>query len=60
MLKESIRGTFFAIQANFCFNDMNFTDAKIWQGSRNQQKQFVQKTIINRIVLYSINKKDNS
>ena len=28
MLKESIRGTFFAIQANFCFNDMNFTDAK--------------------------------
>ena len=59
MLKEPNWSDFFAIQANFPFTDRNFTEVKFDEYCLNEQKQFVQKTSINKIVLYSIKKKDN-
>ena len=58
MLKELIEVSFFAIQANFRFTDTNFTEAKFDNGPLNKKKYFVQKTSINKIVLYNIKKKE--
>ena len=58
MLKELIEVSFFAIQAKFRFSDTNFTEAKFDKDPLNKEKQFVQKTSINKIVLYSIKKKE--
>ena len=57
MLKELIEVSFFAIQAKFRFTDTSFTEAKFDKDPLNKEKQFVQKTSINKIVLYSIKKK---
>ena len=35
MLKEPVEVSFFAIQANFHFTDMNFTDAKFDKDALN-------------------------
>ena len=58
MLKELIEVSFFAIQANFRFTDTDLAKAKLDKDLLNQQKQSVQKTNINKVVLYSIKKKD--
>ena len=59
MLKEPNWSDFFEIQANFPFTGRNFTEVKFDEYRLNEQKQFAQKTSINKIVLYSIKKKDN-
>ena len=58
MLKELIEVSFFAIQAHFRFTDTNLTEAKFDKGPLNKKKHFVQKTSINKIVLYNIKKKE--
>ena len=58
MLKEPIEISFFAIQANFPFTDTNSTEAKFGKDPFNQQKQFSQKTFINKTLLQNIKKKD--
>ena len=58
MLNEPVEVSFFAIKANICFTDTNFTEARFDKDPLNWQKQFVEKTSINKIVLYSIKKKD--
>ena len=35
MLKEPIKGSFFPIQADFCFTNMNFTGAKFGRDPLN-------------------------
>ena len=49
LLKELIAVSFFAIQAKFPFTDTNFTEAKFDKDPLNKEKQFVQKTSINKI-----------
>ena len=59
LLKEPIEVSFFADQAYFPFTDTNFTEAKLDKDPLNWQKQFAQKTSINKMVLYNIKRKDN-
>ena len=53
MLQELIEVSFFAIQAKFHFTETNFTEAKFDKDPSYNKKQFVQKTSINKIVLFN-------
>ena len=53
MLQELIEVSFFAIQAKFHFTETNFTEAKFDKDPLYNKKQFVQKTSINKIVLFN-------
>ena len=59
LLKEPIKVSFSAFQANFTFADTVFTEAKFDKDPLNKKKQFAQKTSINKTVLYNIKKRDN-